>query len=515
MRSLCWSPTYTEGMPSTLVARWLARADDERAAVYEAESAKSWREVIAGADRVACALLAGRRSLAGERVALYLPGGAAFLGCFLGILRAGGVAVVLSPLHPPPETKYVCDDAGVRTVIASAHLAERLRFLAPERTLVLAEELAERATGRVAAEPEDDDPALQLYTSGTTGRPKGAILTHRNLSVQQGLLADAWGWRADDVLLHVLPLHHMHGLAIALLSAAGAGAATRFLSSSASADGQGSGSFDPRAAWEAMRSCTVFMAVPTIHGRLVSAFDSADAATRARWAAHARGLRLVTSGSAALPVTIGERWRALTGAYPLERFGMTEIGVGASNPLAPHHARRPGSVGMPLPTVSTRVVDDELWVAGPSVFAGYHERAEATREAFVVEHGERWFKTGDTVSFDPDGYLRILGRTSVDILKSGGYKISALEIEETLRDHPAVAEVAVVGIPDPAWGDRVVACVVPREGCESQCEEQTLRAFAKERVAPYKVPKQVVLMKTLPRNAVGKVLKPELVKRLG
>jgi malonyl-CoA/methylmalonyl-CoA synthetase len=157
-------------------------------------------------------------------------------------------------------------------------------------------------------------------------------------------------------------------------------------------------------------------------------------------------------------------------------------------------------------------VEDELWIAGPSVFTGYHGRPEATREAFVVEGGDRWFKTGDTVSFDADGYLRILGRTSVDILKSGGYKISALEIEEALREHPAVAEAAVVGVPDPAWGDRIVACVVAREGCDAQCTEDAIRAFAKERIAPYKVPKQVVRMEDLPRNALGKVLKAELVK---
>jgi malonyl-CoA/methylmalonyl-CoA synthetase len=192
---------------------------------------------------------------------------------------------------------------------------------------------------------------------------------------------------------------------------------------------------------------------------------------------------------------------------------MTEIGVGTTNPLEPA-GRRPGTVGRPLPTVQTRVVDDELWIAGPSVFTGYHGKPEATRDAFVHEGGTRWFKTGDTVSRDDDGYVRILGRTSVDILKSGGYKLSALEIEEALREHAAIAEVAVVGLPDADWGDRVVACVVPREGREAECAEDRVRAFARERLAPYKVPKQVVSMRELPRNAVGKVVKPELLKRL-
>jgi malonyl-CoA/methylmalonyl-CoA synthetase len=182
---------------------------------------------------------------------------------------------------------------------------------------------------------------------------------------------------------------------------------------------------------------------------------------------------------------------------------MTEIGVGMSNPLA-SEARRPGTVGLPLPTVRSRIVADdgldsdsgELWIAGPSVFAGYHERPEATRDAFADMAGERWFKTGDTVTREAGGYVRILGRTSVDILKSGGYKLSALEIEEVLRECDAVAEVAVVGVRD------------------DECEIERLRAFAKERLAPYKVPKQVVRMRQLPRNAVGKVMKLDLLKLL-
>jgi malonyl-CoA/methylmalonyl-CoA synthetase len=191
---------------------------------------------------------------------------------------------------------------------------------------------------------------------------------------------------------------------------------------------------------------------------------------------------------------------------------MTEIGVGTSNPLVGE--RRPGSVGKPLPTVETRVVDGELWIAGPSVFAAYYKRDEATASAFVVEDGTRWFKTGDTVASDPDGYVRILGRTSVDILKSGGYKLSALEIEEALRENDAIAEVAVVGLPDAEWGERVVACIVPHAGRDAECDEANVRAFAKTRLAPYKVPRVVVVMTELPRNAVGKVIKPELVKML-
>jgi len=487
---------------SALLDIWLEHEGDARTGVIDARGPTAWTELVDRADRVACALLGERRSLEGERVALLVSPGAAFAAAFFGVLRAGGTVVVLSPLHPPPETRYFCDDGRVRTVLVSADMAARVAFLAPERDVVLVETLVIHPRRAIAAAPRDEDPALQLYTSGTTGKPKGAVLSHRNLAVQQRLIGEAWGWRAEDTLLHVLPLHHMHGLAIAWLSAVGAGASTHFL-----------GGFDAARTWNALTDASVFMAVPTVHAKLFAAFDAADEATRARWAAHAGALRLVTSGSAALPVTVGDRWRALTGAYPLERFGMTEIGVGASNPLDPA-GRRPGTVGPPLPTVETRIVDDELWIAGPSVFAGYHDKPEATRDAFVVENGRRWFKTGDTVARDDDGYLRILGRTSVDILKSGGYKLSALEIEEVLREHPAVADAAVVGLPDVTWGERVVACVVPREGRDAECTEEGIRAFAKERLAPYKVPKQVVPMRDLPRNALGKVLKPELVKKL-
>jgi len=498
---------------STLLARWLGRADDARPAVHDAAGPTTWRDAVEAADRVAAALLDGRATLEGERIALLVLPGADFVACFFGVLRAGGCVVVLSPLHPRPETAFFCDDARVRTVVVSPGYVDRVAFLAGERHVVTTTALlapSPRGRAGVTAEPGGEDAALQLYTSGTTGKPKGAIITHANLAAQQELVGEAWSWREDDVLLHTLPLHHLHGLGIAWLSAVGAGAATRFL-----------GAFDARATWDGMEHATVFMGVPTIHAKLLAAFDEADDETRSRWAAAARALRLITSGSAALPVTIGERWRALTGHYPLERFGMTEIGVGMSNPLASER-RRPGTVGLPLRTVRTRIVGEggneagsgELWVAGPSVFAAYHERPDATREAFVVHGGERWFKTGDTVARDPDGYIRVLGRTSVDILKSGGYKLSALEIEEVLRECEAVAEVAVVGVPDATWGERVVACVVARPGLEAGCETEKLRAFAKERLASYKVPKEVVVMRDLPRNAVGKVIKPELLKKL-
>ena len=486
------------------LARWALYAAESRVAVHDAEGAHAFDAIDARARRGASLLLAGRASLAGERVAILVTPGAAWVEAILATWMAGGCAVVLSPQHPVAEWTYFVDDAEVRAIVASPDLAARAEPIARARRVVTTD--AMRANERVASLPAiaARDAALQLYTSGTTGKPKGAVLSHANLAVQQGLVARAWGHRASDVLAHALPLHHLHGLGIALLNMLGAGAAVRMLPA-----------FDAAALWEAMRASTVFMGVPTMYAKLFAALDAADDATRARWTEGARGLRLATSGSAALPVTTGERWRAITGAYPLERFGMTEVSVGMSNPL--EGPRKPGMVGLPLPSVETRIVGEhgedavsgELWLRGPSVFGGYWKKEDATRAAFA-EGG--WFKTGDTVTKDDDGYFKILGRTSVDILKSGGYKLSALEIEEVLREHPAIAEVAVIGLPDETWGERVVACVVARDGMA--CEESDVRSFAKERLASYKVPKQVIALRELPRNAVGKVVKPELAKRV-
>lgn len=502
---------------SQLLARIAARSDDPHTAIFDAAGAHTYASVVRRAAAVSAALSAGRRLEPGERVALLAEPGADFVSGFFGILLAGGCVVVLSPLHPAPETRYFCADAGVRTVLVSASLREHAAALEGACEL---RDLASAAGTSTDADPRslvdvasESSPALQLYTSGTTGRPKGAVLTHANIGVQQRLVGEAWGFSESDVLLHALPLHHMHGLAIALLTALGAGAATRMRS------------FDAPAVWDEMANATVFMGVPAMYHRLFLAFDAANDEQRARWAANAKQLRLATSGSAALPVTLAERWRALTGNIPLERFGMTEIGVGITNSL--RGPRFAGSVGLPLPTVETRIVGDapdrseaetgELWIRGPSVFAGYHGKEEETKKAFAPDPdgGAPWFRTGDTVTRDRSlegAPFKILGRSSVDILKSGGYKLSALEIEEALREHAAVAEVAVVGIADEAWGEKVVACVIRRG--DDACSAADLKTFARERLAPYKVPKDIVFLAELPKNALGKVVKPELVRQL-
>jgi malonyl-CoA/methylmalonyl-CoA synthetase len=499
---------------SSILSRFLDRARDDRPAVRVASGVSTYREVVTDAKRVASALLSqagGAASLDGRRVAILVAPGARFVAAFYGVLLAGGCVVVLSPLHPLAETRYFCADAHVTEVLVSREHASLAAPLAGGWRVRALEPLLASSSDDVTppAAPDPRAPALQLYTSGTTGKPKGAVLSHENLSVQQALVAEAWGFSDRDTLLHALPLHHMHGLAIALLTALGAGANVIMTT------------FDAPGIWERMHDATVFMGVPAMYHRLFVAFDAADDATRARWAANARALRLATSGSAALPVGLAERWRDLTGVIPLERFGMTEIGVGITNSL--DGERFPGCVGLPLPTVEARIVGDdggdaetgELWIRGPSVFLGYHEKPEETARAFAADPrgGAPWFKTGDTVTRERSlagAPFKILGRTSVDILKSGGYKLSALEIEEVLREHPAVSEVAVVGVADDAWGERVVACVVARP--EPATDSAALRTFAKERLASYKVPKDVLFFAELPKNALGKVVKPALAK---
>ncbi len=492
---------------SLLVSRFLDLTDARRDALAVIDDVESVSFAELGRRALCVAGELQRRGLGGARIALLVTQGSRWLEAFYGVVLAGGVAVPLSPLHPETEQAWFVDTSGARAILVSEEHAAEVAAYAGGRPVLLVEEL--RAGESPASQPtRDEDTALILYTSGTTGKPKGALITHANLAELARLVGEAWSWSRDDVLLYCLPLHHLHGLGIALFVSLLAGGTTRMLAR-----------FDAVQLWEEMSTATVLMGVPTMHKKLLDALDSAEAEVAARWRKHARGLRLVTSGSAALPVTVGERFRELQGEYPLERFGMTEIGVGTSNPL--RGSRVPGSCGRTLPGMEIRIVGEdgkdvqageagEIWIRGPSVFAGYDQNEAATREAFV----EGWFRSGDTATWLDEGYVKILGRTSVDILKSGGYKLSALEIEEVLRQHPAVADCAVVGLPDETWGEIAVAALIPREGRAAELSEDAVRQFAKQHIAAYKVPKRVVVLADFPRNPVGKVVKPELTRLL-
>ena len=499
-----------DAVPSLFAA---AAAHGPRTAIVDREGEHAYGELLARSARIAAWLQAAEATadLDEARVAFLAPPGASYVATQWGIWRAGGVAVPINPGYPARELAFVLDDARPATVLAEARLAGSLEPLARARGI--------RFGGIDAAigseSPVGDAPpvidarrrAMILYTSGTTSRAKGVVLTHGNLTAQIESLIEAWEWTAGDRILHVLPLHHTHGIVNALLCPLRAGAVCEM-----------EPGFDPAAVWRRFVAggITLFMAVPTIYVRLIAAWEAAPPEERTRMSASARTMRVMISGSAALPVRVFDRWREITGHDLLERYGMTELGMALSNPL--RGERRPGTVGTALPGVEVKLVAEdgreppagmpgELRVRGESVFLEYWRRPEETREAF--EDG--WFRTGDLAVFE-DGAFRILGRSSVDILKTGGYKVSALEIEETLREHPAIAECAVVGVPDPEWGERVCAAVVPeraKDGAGTLSLEE-LRDWARERLAPYKVPSRLVVVDDLPRNAMGKVTKTAL-----
>ena len=479
----------------------------DRIAIVDAEGEHTYKELLEASGRVAAGLLEWRDDLNEARVCFHIPPGFVHIAVLWGIWRAGAIAVPLAMSHPVPELEYTVADADPEVIVAAGPGLEACRAIAERRgdRFIDASELVVAWPPAVLPRIPADRGALMVYTSGTTGRPRGVITTHANITAQVESLVEAWDWSKEDRILLVLPLHHVHGIINVVACSLWSGATCEVHES-----------FDAAETWEAIASwrLTLFMAVPTIYRRLIAAYEAADPKSQKRMRDGARDLRLMVSGSAALPVQTLDRWREITGHTLLERYGMTEIGMALSNPLKGE--RRPGFVGKPLPGVEVRRVDEkgkpvaddvpgEVQVRGPTVFREYWRKPEATKAAFRG----KWFRTGDTAVVD-NGSYRLLGRTSVDILKTGGYKVSALEIEEVLREHPAIAECAVVGLPDEEYGQRVAVAVETRAGVDFNSEQLT--SWARERLAPYKVPREVRVVPALPRNAMGKVVKPEVAK---
>ncbi len=489
-----------------------ARSFGERPAIVDPSGTTSYRELLNAADRVAAALL---NRLGGSepepRIAFLVPPSVEYVAVMWGVWRAGGIAVPLALAYPQPELEYAVAECDAALLVADAELAARLEPIARERQIPLlrTDELLTSVDQDTSTELPPVDAtqgALILFTSGTTGRPKGAVLTHANIEAQVESLVEAWDWSGDDRILEILPLHHLHGIINVLCCALWSGAICEILPR-----------FDAEVVWKRILDggITLLMAVPTIYVRLISAWEAAGDERRRDLSRAARGLRLMVSGSAALPVPVLERWHEISGHVLLERYGMTEIGMALSNPL--DGERVAGAVGSPLPGVEVRIVGDdgeplgdgeagEVEVRGPMVFRGYWRREQATRECF---RSDGWFRTGD-VGIRKNGVYRLLGRQSVDIIKCGGEKVSALEIESFLVDHPAIRECAVVGTPDAEWGQRVTAAVVLEEGATLDLE--TLRTWCKQRLAVYKVPSALHLLDELPRNAMGKVTKPAVAE---
>jgi len=485
-----------------LIAR--AQAHHQAVALRTPAGAHTYQHLLARSAAIARALLHDRADLGEARVALLTPAGADYAAGQWAVWRAGGVVLPLSLEATVPEWEYALTDAGATAALAAPPLAEKIRALCDRlgvRLLVL-DELAPAQGAAVLPTVAVQRRAMILYTSGTTSKPKGVVTTHANIQAQIESLVAAWEWQAADCIPLFLPLHHIHGLINILGCALWSGAVIEPFAR-----------FDAAAVLARVRAgaYTLFMAVPTIYVKLIEALHAARADERAAAVAGFRRMRLMVSGSAALPASVHEEWFRLTGQQLLERYGMTEIGMALANPY--HGERRPGSVGQPLPGVEVRLVTEagdvvaaaeqpgEIQVRGPGVFREYWDRPEITRAAFAGD----WFRTGDLAVVE-NGYYRILGRQSVDIIKSGGYKLSALEIEAVLLDHPAIRECAVVGVPDTTWGEAVAAAVVLHDG--ATLELDALRHWCRDRLSVYKLPKRLLVVSALPRNAMGKVTKP-------
>jgi malonyl-CoA/methylmalonyl-CoA synthetase len=481
-----------------------AEAHASRIAVVEAERTFTYGALCRASAAVASCLLGERADLSEARVGYLVPAGFDYVAAQWGIWRAGGIAVPLAVNHPPPEIEHVVRDSQTSALIAHPALAERLSPISDALRVPLT--LTTRALGAPARPLPAISPrrrALILYTSGTTARPKGVVSAHANIVAQVSSLVEAWEWNAADRILSVLPLHHIHGVVNVLACALWAGATCEM-----------EPKFDAARVWErfAEGGLTLFMAVPTVYARLIRAWDEAPPDRRREYSAGAARLRLTVSGSAALPVATLEKWRTITGHTLLERYGMTEIGMALSNPL--RGERVPGCVGTPLPGVEVRLVDEtgavaadgvpgEIQARGPGVFLEYWNNPAATAQAFCQE----WFRTGD-IAVREGGRYRILGRSSQDIIKTGGYKVSALEVENVLLGHGDVVECAVVGVPDAEWGERVSAALVMRQGV--RLVPHALREWMTARLAPYKVPRSFRALDALPRNAMGKVDKRDV-----
>ncbi|MFF0554739.1 acyl-CoA synthetase [Streptomyces sp. NPDC004266] len=446
----------------------------------------------------AAGALAGRVGGAG-RVAVWATPTARTAVAVVAALLAGVPAVPLNPRTGERELAHILGDSTPDLVLAGPGDELPAGLAALPRVDV---ELTgpEAPPGAVPVDPEAT--ALVVYTSGTTGPPKGVLLSRRAVAASLDALAEAWSWTADDVLVHALPLFHVHGLVLGILGPLRRGGEVRHLGAF-SVEGVGR---------ELGAGGTMLFGVPTMYHRIAEALDRDEALVAAL-----AGARLLVSGSAALPVHDHERIAAATGRTVVERYGMSETLMNTS--VRPGGEPRPGTVGTPLAGVDLRLVDEdgselgeldgetvgEVQVRGPNLFSGYLNRPDATAAAFDGD----WFRTGDMAVREADGGVRLVGRKATDLIKSGGYKIGAGEIENALLDHPGVREAAVTGEPDPDLGERIVAWVVPQDGEEPPVEAE-LADHVAGLLAPHKRPRVVRYLDALPRNDMGKVLKKAL-----
>ncbi|GER91183.1 long-chain-fatty-acid--CoA ligase [Dictyobacter vulcani] len=466
---------------------------------------------------------------AGDRVALFLPNSPAFIIAYLGTQLAGGIVVLVNNQYRKVELSHILNDAGVRLCITSVAGAEEIQVLTVPtlKTLVLVdvsesavsttvfeqiafEDFIKQGAQPIAAQqldipfqtmPQATDPAVIGYTSGTTGRSKGALLLHRNLLANSIAVTTAWHWQQQDRLLLTLPLFHTHGLMVGVHGTLLMGASLILKQKFEAAD--------VFSTLQSNATITLFFGVPTMYSRLLAEAERQRVAIRP--------LRLYVSGSAPLSPQLFKDFERVSGQRILERYGMTETIMNLTNPY--DGERRPGTVGGPFPGQEARIVavqsrqllppDEigEIEVRGPHVFQGYWQRPEATAEVLAADG---WFSTGDLGSCSHDGYYTITGRAR-ELIISGGYNIYPREIEDVLESHPDIEEVAVIGMPDPDMGEQVVAIIVPVAGRVP--DHASLIAFCREQLASYKKPRKIIEVDSLPRNALGKVQKHILSAR--
>jgi malonyl-CoA/methylmalonyl-CoA synthetase len=488
----------TAGNPALLPALVVpAERLGDREALRFGERALHYGEL-----RAVAAQLAGRLHGAG-RVAVWGEPALETCAAVVGALMAGAPVVPINPRSGERELSHIVEDSRPAAVIAApgARLPPALQAL--ERIDVDIDIGLGSSTGPPPAEPDPESPALVVYTSGTTGPAKGVVLPRRALCTNLDALAEAWQWTERDVLTHGLPLFHVHGLVLGVLGPLRRGGTLHHL-----------GSFSIEGvARELAGPATMLFGVPTMYHRLADAAESDVSVARAL-----RRARLLVSGSAALSRADHARIERATGQRVVERYGMTETLMNCA--VRADGDRRPGTVGPPVRGVQLRLVDDdgsiieasdgetvgEIQVRGPNLFLAYLNRPEATEQAFR----DGWFRTGDVATREPDGYIQLIGRRATDLIKSGGFKIGAGEIEAALVDHPRIAEAAITGEPDPDLGERIVAWIVPAG--EPPPSENELADHVARLLAPHKRPREVRYVSGLPRNELGKVMKTRLAR---
>ena len=497
--------------PNLFAALAAAFPDDRNATAIETDSGLlySWQDLL-DATAMMANLLESLRLPQGARIAVQVEKSVEALLLYLATLRAGLVYLPLNTAYQRGEMAYFIQDAQPAVVVCTGSnfsWISQMAFQAgtahvftlnDDRTGTLLQRAAAQPRLHAVAQVAAHDLAAIIYTSGTTGRSKGAMLSHANLLSNAQILKDYWAWRTPeqggDVLLHALPIFHVHGLFVAIHGALLNGSKMMWCAR-----------FDPKLVLRLLPQATVFMGVPTMYTRLLAEPGLQPAVCK--------GMRLFISGSAPMLIETFEAWRARTGHVVLERYGMSETAMLTSNPCRPEDGqRRGGTVGPALPGVELRIVDDAgcevpvgeiggIVVRGPNVFKGYWNLPEKTREEFTADG---FFKTGDVGRRDADGYVAIVGR-SKDLIISGGYNVYPAEVEGVINALPGVAESAVVGVPDADFGEVGVAVVVAKPG--AQLDARALLASVKSQLAAFKIPKRCIFVAELPRNAMGKVQK--------